>query len=84
MAAWFWGRCGSDWAQGTASRVQGNGGKHGTGLFMSVASYPNIEKLARLIDWALGVVFSLIKLLFWLVVAIIIALMVTQLTDPVA
>jgi len=51
---------------------------------MSVASYPNIEILARLIDWALGVVFSLIKLLFWLVVAIIIALMVTQLTDPVA
>jgi hypothetical protein len=51
---------------------------------MSTANYPNIEKLARLFDWALGVVFSLVALGFWLVVAIIVALMVAWLMEPVA
>ena len=44
---------------------------------MSATGYPNIEKLARLFDWALGVVFLLGKLLFWVIVAIIITLMIT-------
>ena len=43
---------------------------------MSAAGYPNIEKLAQLIDWALGVVFSLVTLGFWLVVLIILATLV--------
>jgi hypothetical protein len=51
---------------------------------MSTANYPNIEKLARLFDWALGVVFSLATVVFWLVVAIIVALMIAWLTEPVA
>ena len=33
-------------------------------------TYPNIEKLARLIDWTMGVIFSLVKLGFWLLVLI--------------
>jgi hypothetical protein len=41
---------------------------------MSTANYPNIEKLARLFDWALGVVFSLIKLLLWVLLVIIVVL----------
>ena len=43
---------------------------------MSAANYPNIERLARLFDWALGVVFSLVTVGFWFVVAIILAALV--------
>jgi hypothetical protein len=41
---------------------------------MSALNYPNIEKLARLFDWALGVVFALIKLLFWVLLVTIVVL----------
>jgi hypothetical protein len=41
---------------------------------MSTANYPNIEKLARLFDWALGVIFALIKMLFWVLLGIIVVL----------
>ena len=38
-----------------------------------VESLDNV-KLARLFDWALGVVFSLIKLLVWVLLVIIVVL----------
>jgi hypothetical protein len=42
--------------------------------FRSGTNYPNIEKLARLFDWALGVIFALIKMLFWVLLVIIVVL----------
>jgi hypothetical protein len=39
---------------------------------MSTANYPNIEKLARLFDWALGVIFALINFSLWLLLVIFI------------
>ena len=39
---------------------------------MSAASYPNIEKLAQMFDWALGIVFSLVKFSLWLLLVIVI------------
>ena len=41
---------------------------------MNATGYPNLEKLARMFDWVLGVVFSLIKLLFWVLLVIIVVL----------
>lgn len=37
---------------------------------------PNVEKLARLFDWALGVVFSLVTLLLWLLVMLFIVVLI--------
>ncbi len=45
---------------------------------MSLTEYPNVEKLARLFDWALGVVFSLLTLAFFLVLILILAALVLQ------
>ncbi len=44
---------------------------------MSLANYPNVEKLARVFDWALGVIFSLllIGLLLFLIIMIIVLIL---------
>jgi hypothetical protein len=41
---------------------------------MSTANYPNVERLVRLFDWALGVVFALTKLMVWALLVIIVVL----------
>jgi hypothetical protein len=45
---------------------------------MSLADYQNVEKLTRLFDWAVGLVFSLVKLGVWLLLCILLAVIMFQ------
>jgi hypothetical protein len=45
---------------------------------MSLADYPNVEKLAKLVDWALGLVYSLFMFGVGLLVLIALAILVFQ------
>ena len=39
---------------------------------MNITNYPNVEKLAKMFDWALGVVYLLVKFSLWLLLMLFI------------